>query len=134
HVVAPAFRRPFPFHLLMAEMVASEPDVDCRSVAPCRAANHLPLIPPIPFAASSANSTSAQSRRETLGSYAKTSALNGARDGRYVGPGRQAHFAAPEIDGNRRGTRTGGGARDGLDAAVTVHAGDLEYEFLRHVI
>ena len=47
---------------------------------------------------------------------------------------RQAHLAAFEIDGKRRSTSAGGGTRDGLYAAVAIHAGDLEDEFLNHVI
>src|SRR5260221_7776786 len=65
---------------------------------------------------------------------AESRALDGLGDGGHVGPFRQAHLAALEIDGDRRGAGARGGTRDGFDAAVAVHAGDLEDEFLRHVI
>ena len=65
---------------------------------------------------------------------AETRALNRLGDGGHVSPGRQTHLAALEVDGEGRSAGTGGGARDGLYAAVAVHAGDLEDEFLSHVI
>ena len=55
-------------------------------------------------------------------------------DGGDVGVGREAHLAALEIDGERRGAGTGGSTGDGLYSAVAIHAGDLEDEFLSHVI
>src|SRR5258708_7822102 len=65
---------------------------------------------------------------------AEARALDRPGDRRNVGAGGQAHFAALEIDRDRRGAGAGGGAGDGLYAAIAVHAGDLEDEFLRHVI
>lgn len=65
---------------------------------------------------------------------AEACALDGLGNGGYVGPGRQAQFAALEIERDRRGARARGGTGDGLYAAVAVHAGDLEDEFLSHVI
>ena len=60
--------------------------------------------------------------------------LDRAGDGRNVGPGGQAHFAALEIDGERRGAGAGSSPGDGLYAAVAIHASDLEDEFVSHVI
>ena len=51
-----------------------------------------------------------------------------------VGALGKTHLPALEVDGERRGTRAGGGTGDGLYAAVAIHAGDLEDEFLCHVI
>ncbi len=51
-----------------------------------------------------------------------------------VGAFRQTHLAALEVDRERRGAGAGGGTGDGLHAAVAIHAGDLEDEFLSHVI
>ena len=65
---------------------------------------------------------------------AETGALDRSDDGSHVGASRQAHFTALEIDRDRRGPRACGGTGDGLDAAVAIHAGDLEDEFLSHVI
>ena len=73
-----------------------------------------------------------ESRR--LRGDAEAGALDGPGDGGNVRTGRQAHLAALEIDGNRRRTGTRGGTGDGLDAAVAIHAGDLQDEFLSHVI
>jgi hypothetical protein len=64
----------------------------------------------------------------------KSGALDRPSDGGNVGPGGQAHFAALEIDGKRRGPGAGGGTGDGLDAAVAIHAGDFEDQFFGHVI
>ena len=55
-------------------------------------------------------------------------------DRRHVGVRRQAHLAALEIDRDGRGSGARGGTGDGLYAAVAIHAGDLEDEFLSHVI
>jgi hypothetical protein len=55
-------------------------------------------------------------------------------DGGDVGTGREAHFAALEVDGERRGAGTSGGTGDGLHAAVAIHAGDFEDQFFGHVI
>ena len=68
------------------------------------------------------------------GGDAEACALDRLGDRGHVGAGRQAHLAALEIDGDGRGARTRGGTRDGLYAAVAIHAGDLEDEFLSHVI
>ena len=68
------------------------------------------------------------------GGDAEPCALDRLGDRGYVGAGRQTHLAALEIDGKGRGARTRGGTRDGLYAAVAIHAGDLEDEFLSHVI
>lgn len=68
------------------------------------------------------------------GGDAEPCALDRLGDRGHVGAGRQAHLAALEIDGKGRGARTRGGTRDGLYAAVAIHAGDLEDEFLSHVI
>src|SRR5690348_1715213 len=68
------------------------------------------------------------------GRDAEARALDGLGDGGHVGPGGETHLAALEVDGKRRSAGTGRGARDGLYAAVAVHAGDLEDEFLSHVI
>ena len=65
---------------------------------------------------------------------AEACALDRLGDGGNIGAGRQAHFAALEIDRNGSGARAGCGTGDGLDAAVAIHAGDLEDEFLSHVI
>jgi hypothetical protein len=65
---------------------------------------------------------------------AEARALDGAGDGGHIRPGGQAHIAALEIDRDRRGAGAGGGTGDGFDAAVAIHAGDLEDEFLSHVI
>src|SRR6187401_1078351 len=61
-------------------------------------------------------------------------ALDRPGDGGDVGLPGQAHLAALEIDGDWRGAGAGGGPGDGLDAAVAIHAGDLEDEFFSHVI
>src|SRR4029453_4022490 len=68
------------------------------------------------------------------GRDAEACALDRLGDRRHIGAGWQAHLAALEIDGKGRGARTRGGTRDGLYAAVAIHAGDLEDEFLSHVI
>ena len=68
------------------------------------------------------------------GGDAEPCALDRLGDRGHIGVGRQAHLAALEIDGKGRGARTRGGTRDGLYAAVAIHAGDLEDEFLSHVI
>ena len=68
------------------------------------------------------------------GGDAEPCTLDRLGDRGHVGVGRQAHLAALEIDGKGRGARTRGGTRDGLYAAVAIHAGDLEDEFLSHVI
>jgi len=76
-------------------------------------------------------------RRTSLNSSrrdAEACALDGLADGGHVGPGGQTHLAALEIDGNGRCARTRGGTCYGLYAAVAIHAGDLEDEFLSHVI
>jgi hypothetical protein len=66
--------------------------------------------------------------------HAETGTLDSPGNGGNVRPFGQAHFAALQIDGDRRGARTGGGTGDGLDAAVAIHAGDLEDEFLSHMV
>ena len=65
---------------------------------------------------------------------AEARALDRPGDGGDVGAGGQAHFAALEVDGERRGAGASGGTGDGLDAAVAIHARDLEDEFFSHVI
>ena len=65
---------------------------------------------------------------------AEAGALDRLGDGSDIRPFGQAHLAALEIDGKGSGARTRGGTRDGLYAAVAIHAGDLEDEFLSHVI
>ena len=77
---------------------------------------------------------STPAHQNNLGSNPEASALDRPGDGGNVRPCGQAHFAALEIDGNGRRTGPGGGTGDGLDAAVAVHAGDLQDEFLSHVI
>ena len=52
----------------------------------------------------------------------------------HVGLRRETHLPALEINGERRSACAGRGAGDGLYAAVAIHAGDLEDEFLSHVI
>ena len=69
-----------------------------------------------------------------LGSDSEARALDrlgNCRDVRALG---KTHLPALEVDGERRGAGAGGGAGDGLYAAVAIHAGDLEDEFLSHVI
>ena len=61
-------------------------------------------------------------------------ALDRPGDRGNVSPCGQAHFAALEVDGDRRSSGAGGGTGDGLDAAVTVHAGDFEDQFFSHVL
>ena len=65
---------------------------------------------------------------------AETRALDRLGDRRDVGARGKTHFPALEVDGDRRAAGAGGGTRDGLYAAVAIHAGDLEDEFLCHVI
>ena len=65
---------------------------------------------------------------------AEARALDRPGDGGDVSAGRQAHLAALEVDGNRRGAGAGGSPGDGLDAAVAIHAGDFEDQFVSHVI
>ena len=65
---------------------------------------------------------------------AETGALDRPGDGGDVGAGGQTHLAALEVDGKRRGAGAGSGTGDGLDAAVAIHAGDFEDQFVSHVI
>ena len=73
-------------------------------------------------------------RLPRLGGDAEARALDGLGDRRHVRPLGQAHLAALEIDRDWRGSGARGGTGDGLYAAVAIHAGDLEDEFLSHVI
>src|SRR5215211_1775846 len=68
------------------------------------------------------------------GGDAEPCALDRLGDRGHVGAGGQTHLAVLEIDGKGGGARARGGTRDGLYAAVAIHAGDLEDEFLSHVI
>ena len=52
----------------------------------------------------------------------------------HVGVGRETHLPALEIDGEGCSAGARRGTGDGLYAAVAIHAGDLEDEFLSHVI
>src|SRR3954470_7415831 len=74
------------------------------------------------------------SNNKRLSGDPEARALDSPGDGWYIRPGGQAHFAALEIDRDRRGAGAGGSTGDGFDAAVAIHAGDLEDEFLSHVI
>ena len=65
---------------------------------------------------------------------AETRALDRLGNRCDVGALGKTHLPALEVDGERRGAGAGGGTGDGLYAAVAIHAGDLEDEFLSHVI
>lgn len=65
---------------------------------------------------------------------AEAGALDRFGNGSHVGLRRETHLPALEIDGEWRSTGAGRSTGDGLYAAVAIHAGDLEDEFLSHVI